>query len=67
MPSKTFWTCYEPQPADPGGPAVAHAVDDADPARSVAGEPLRSKPTADEWPGQGPPCPACAYALHKAR
>ncbi len=60
-------TCYQPHPVDPYGPDVAHAIDNADPNVSVAGERLSEalggKYSTDEWPGRGPACASCADAL----
>ena len=58
-------TCYQPHPADLDrrGHDVAHAVDNTDPMRSVAGEYLYRNPVDEVWPGRGPACHSCAAAL----
>ena len=63
-----FLTCYQSHPADLShrGPNVAHAVDNTDPMRSVADEPLYRDPSYEEWPGRGPECPSCAEVLRSA-
>jgi hypothetical protein len=63
-----FMTCYQPHSADLGrrSPDVAHAVDNTDPNRSVAGELLYRDLSNDEWPGRGPVCRSCAEVLGPA-
>jgi hypothetical protein len=67
MSTMSNHTCYQPHPADPYGADVAHAIDNADPNVSVAGERLseamRGKFTTDVWPGRGPACSSCADAF----
>jgi hypothetical protein len=58
-------TCYQPFGGNPGSVVVAHAVCTDDPDWSVAGEPLSGRITMEEWPGQGPACPACESALSR--
>ena len=63
-----FLTCYQPHPANLGdrSPDVAHAVDNTDANKSVAGERLYRDPSYEEWPGRGPACHSCADALGPA-
>jgi hypothetical protein len=58
-------TCYQPFGGNPGSAVVAHAVRIDDPGWSVAGEPLSGRITMEEWPAQGPVCPACESALSR--
>ena len=59
----TFRTCYQPHPADPDGADVAHAVDQADPSKSVADEAMYRQISDDSWPGHGPACRTCEETL----
>jgi hypothetical protein len=62
-----FLTCYQQHPANLGrGPELAHAVDNTDANRSVAGELLYRDLSYEEWPGRGPACHSCAAALGAA-